>query len=118
MKRIAMALCLAVVVAASAGVFAGDQDFVLVNKTGLTIDELYVSPSNDNEWGEDVLGKDVLANNEEVEITFSRKETECVWDLKIVDEDDDDVIWEDINLCKAEQITLYYRNGKPTAEIK
>jgi hypothetical protein len=118
MKRMVMALCLAAVVAVSVGAYAGDQDFVLVNKTGLTIDELYVSPSNDNEWGEDVLGKDVLANNEEVEITFSRKETECIWDLKIVDEDDDDIIWEDINLCKAEEITLYYRNGKPTASIK
>jgi hypothetical protein len=118
MKRVLMGLCFAVVFAVSVAAFAGDQDFVLVNKTGLTIDELYVSPTHDNEWGEDVLGKDVLKNNENVEIKFSRKETACVWDIKIVDEDDDDVIWTEIDLCKASEITLFYKNGKPTAQIK
>lgn len=118
MKRFALGLCLAAALAVSAAALAGDQDFVLVNKTGLTIDELYVSPADDDEWGEDVLGKDVLADGESVEIKFSRKEADCVWDLKIVDEDDDEVVWTDIDLCKASQITLKYQNGKPTAEIK
>ena len=118
MKRVAVALLVAVVLAGSAAVFAGDQDFTLINKTGLTIDEVYVSPANDNSWGEDVLGRDTLGNGEKVDITFSRKESECVWDLKIVDEDNDDVVWEDINLCKTEEITLLYQNKKPTAIIK
>jgi hypothetical protein len=65
-----------------------------------------------------VVGKDVLANDERVEIKFSRKETDCVWDLKIVDEDKDPVTWTGIDLCKAEEITLFYKNGKPTAQIK
>jgi hypothetical protein len=119
MKRLLLFLCLAVVVAGSVAVLArGDQDFVLVNKTGLIIEELYISPANDNEWGEDVLGVDVLKNGQQVTIKFSHKETECVWDLKIVDEEKDDVVWEDINLCKASQITLKYEGKHPTAEIK
>ena len=36
----------------------GQQDFKLVNKTGYTIAELYVSPSKINNWQDDVLGKD------------------------------------------------------------
>lgn len=96
----------------------GKQDFTLVNKTGLIINELYVSPSDDDEWGEDVLGRDVLKNNERVDISFSRKEKACKWDLKIVDEDDDPIVWEDIDLCKAEEITLKYEGKKPTAIIK
>ena len=118
MKRLLMGLCVAVVCAVSLAAFAGDQDFVLINKTGLTIDEFYVSPADDDEWGEDVLGKDVLKNNESVEIKFSRKETDCIWDIKIVDEDDDPVTWTDIDLCKASEITLFYKNGKPTAQVK
>ncbi|MEK6629314.1 MAG: argininosuccinate lyase [Acidobacteriota bacterium] len=118
MKRVALALLVAVVLAGSAAVFAGDQNFTLINKTGLTIDKVYVSPANDNSWGEDVLGRDTLANGEKVDIKFSRKEDECVWDLKIVDEEKDDVVWEDINLCKAEEITLLYQNKRPTAIIK
>ena len=119
MKRLIVALCLAVIVAGSVALLArGNQDFVLVNKTGLTIEELYISPANDNEWGEDVLGVDVLKTGQKVTIKFSHKETECMWDLKIVDEDGDDIVWQDINLCKASEITLKYEGKKPTAVIK
>jgi hypothetical protein len=120
MRRVFLGLVCAVVLAGagSAVKAQGKQDFTLVNKTGLEIHELYVSPANDDQWGEDVLGRDILKSGESVEITFARKEKSCVWDLKIVDEDKDDVIWEDINLCKAEEITLKYEGKKPTAIIK
>lgn len=118
MKKFLLALGLAAAVSGSAAVAAGDQDFVLINHTGLTIHELYVTPTAHDEWGEDILGRDVLKDNEKVEITFSRKEDECVWDLKIVDEDGDSVEWEKINLCKASEITLYYKGKRPTADIR
>lgn len=118
MKRVILAICAAVVVGGSAAAALQDQDFVLVNKTGLTIDEVYLSAVNDDKWGEDVLGKDVLKHNEKVKIEFSHKETECMWDLKVVDADEDEIVWEDFNLCKINEITLLYRNKKPTAEVK
>ena len=118
MKRVLLAVCAAVVIGGSAAAALQDQDFVLVNKTGLTIDELYLSPINDEEWGNDVLGKDVLKHNEKITIEFSHKESECMWDMKIVDADDDDIIWEDFNLCKIHEITLLYQNKKPTAITK
>jgi hypothetical protein len=122
LKPALVASCLAVVALASITLQATQQrrnlDFTLVNKTGLTIMEVYLSPTNDDEWGEDVMGKDVLANGEKVDITFSSGETECNWDLKIVDEDKDDVEWTKLNLCTANEITLMYEGKKPTAIIK
>lgn len=41
---------------------AGDQDFTLVNKTGIEIHSLHVAPHSSDEWGEDILGKDTLPN--------------------------------------------------------
>ena len=38
--------------------------------------------------------------------------------MKIVDEDDDDVIWTKLDLCTANEITLLYEGKKPTAIIK
>lgn len=118
MKRLMFGFVAAMVLAGSAAVFAGQQDFVLVNKTGLVIDELYVSPTTTDEWEEDVLGVDTLANGAKVTVKFSREETACSWDLKIVDEDGDEVVWTKLDLCKAEEITLLYENGKPTAIIR
>ncbi len=39
---------------------AGDPSFRLNNTAGITIRELYVSSSNDNGWGPDRLGQNVL----------------------------------------------------------
>ena len=47
-----------------------------------------------------------------------RSEKPCKWDLKIVDDDGDDVVWENIDLCKASEITLKYDGKVPTAIIK
>lgn len=114
--------CALALVAFSSSTSAAPQnrrlDFKLVNKSTYVIVELYVSPSDDDEWGEDVLGADVLPNNESVDIEFSRSETTCNWDLKIVDEDEDEVTWTKLNLCTANEITLRYENGKPVATIK
>ena len=119
MRRVVLGVMCASVLAISASLLAqGKQDFTLINKTGLSISEVYVSPSDADEWGEDVLGQDTLANNGKVAISFHRKEKSCKWDLKIVDDDEDDIIWEDIDLCKAAEITLKYDGKHPTAIIK
>lgn len=97
--------------------FAGQQDFVLENQTGLTIDEFYCSPTTTNDWEEDVLGTDTLADEANVEITFSRDTEECSWDLMIVDADGDKIYWTGIDLCAAAKIVLHYEDGKPTATI-
>lgn len=122
LKPAIVASCLALVALASITLGAAQQrrnlDFTLVNKTGLAIIEVYLSPTSEEEWGEDVMGKDILENGAKVDITFSSSETECNWDLKIVDEDDDDIEWLKLNLCTANEITLLYENKKPTAIIK
>ena len=116
---IAAALALVAVAAVSAtAAQRRNLDFTLVNKTGVDIMEVYLSPTSDNEWGEDVMGKDILESGQKVDITFSSAETECNWDLKVVDEDDDDIVWTKLNLCTANEITLMYEGKKPTAIIK
>lgn len=118
MKVSVLALCLFVVSTSSPIVAQSKLDFTLKNDTGLTIDELFVAPNTSDDWEEDVLGKDVLKHGEALDITFSRSEKTCLWDLKIVDEEEDSVEWEKLDLCKAEHITLMYKNGVATAIVK
>lgn len=94
------------------------QDFMLINKTGVEIYALYVTPHNADEWGDDILGVDTLAPNGNVEITFSRKETARLWDLRVEDEDGNFIEWENLNLLKISTITLFYKNGKATAIVE
>ena len=97
---------------------AGPQDFVLVNRTGVEINALYITPHNADDWGEDILGTDTLPSGEELEITFSRKEKAKYWDLRVEDEDGAYIEWESLNLLEISKVTLYYKNGKATAVVE
>lgn len=83
-------------------------DFKLLNRTGLTIDELYISANTVNDWEEDVLGRDVLADGESVTIHFDRYESSRLWDIKIVDEDGDEYEWFEIPLDEVNELQIYF----------
>lgn len=94
---------------------SGPRTITVINKTGVVISALYVTPHSSDEWGEDILGADVLPNNDELGVVFSRKETSKLWDLRIEDEEGNFIEWENFNLREISSVTLFYKNGKATA---
>jgi len=96
----------------------GQQDFLLVNKTGVEIYALYVTPHSAKDWGDDILGADTLAVNDSLEITFSPREKAKFWDLRIEDEEGNFIEWDKLNLLEISKVTLYYKNGKASAIVE
>ncbi len=94
------------------------QDFLLVNKTGVEINALYITPHNADDWGEDILGIGTLAADDSVDISFSRKEKAKLWDLRVEDAEGEFIEWESLNLLTISKVTLYYKNGKATAVVE
>jgi hypothetical protein len=97
---------------------AGAQDFTLVNKTGVEIHALHVSPHASDDWEEDVLGRDTLPDGASVDIKFNRDEKAALWDLRIEDKDGNHIEWENLDLLKISKVTLHYKDGKGTAEVE
>ena len=97
---------------------AGAQDFTLVNKTGVEIHALHVSPHGSDDWEEDVLGKDTLPDGATLDIKFDRDEKAALWDLRIEDKDGNHIEWENLDLLKISKVTLHYKDGKGTAEVE
>jgi hypothetical protein len=97
---------------------AADQDFTLVNDTGVTIDKLYISPHNSDDWEEDILGTDTLSSGETLDIKFHRAEKAPEWDLRIEDKQGNSIEWENLNLLEIAKITLNYKDGKATAKTE
>lgn len=98
--------------------FAGDQDFTVVNKTGVEIYGLYVSPADQDEWGEDILGKDTLPAGESTDIEFDAEEKTAKWDLRVLDKEGNSIDWSDLDLTEISKVTLHYENGKATAKVE
>lgn len=93
-------------------------DFVLVNRTGVDIQELYVAPHDSDDWQEDILGQDVLLDGDRVNIRFARKEKTKLWDLRVTDDSGNSIEWENFDLTKVSRITLYMdKKGNVRADL-
>lgn len=69
---------------------------IVVNKSAWAIHEMYLSPTSETEWGDDQLGKQTINTGEE----FTLSGVPCgKWDVKVVDEDGDECVVENVGLC-------------------
>ena len=84
--------------------YAAQQDFTLTNHTGHVIMTLNVSPNDSNQWGPDILGRDVLGDGEAAEISFDRNEDQCMWDIRVTYDDNDTNDLRGINLCETTEV--------------
>jgi hypothetical protein len=95
-----------VAAAISTAAWAAQQDFTIVNHTGQAVMTLNVSPSDENTWGPDILGVDILANGEQADVSFANSEDRCEWDIRVTYEDGDTGDWRGINLCETTTVEL------------
>ena len=81
---------------------AEDRRVNIINETSYTIVEFYASNVGENEWEEDILGRDMLAPDETVLINIDDGTGHCLYDFKAVFEDGDELVKTRINVCEIE----------------
>ena len=69
-------------VAAPALSQTNDPSFRLNNRTAVTINEVYTSSANDNSWGRDLLGANVLPPGQSLMIRLPAGQ--CLNDIRVV----------------------------------
>lgn len=84
------------------------ERITVVNSTGYTISEVYIAPASETSWQEDILGRDVLGDGEEVEIDFRRSENTCDWHMLVVYDDGEQAVWDGLDLCEDWHYELFY----------
>lgn len=73
-----------------------ESDVELVNRSDWDIYELYLSPVDDEEWGADQLGEEVIESGG----SFLLYGIPCDdYDVLLVDEDGDECVLEAVDLC-------------------
>lgn len=96
MTRFVALLGLSVLFAAPVSAALTDAQVKIVNNSSWDIHYLYISPVDDEEWGPDQLGEDAIASGD----SFTLSEIPCdAYDVKIVDEDDDECVIAAVVLC-------------------
>jgi len=83
------------------------QDFSMTNNTGMTLIDVFISPNDENNWGSDVIPKDMILDSETFNFTFTGvSDTKCVWDIMFTADNGVQYYMQDVNLCSITSITL------------
>ena len=90
----------------AAPALAEDLVFELINDSSVNLNELYVSAASANEWGEDILGTEILAAGATGTVTITDGMATCDYDLKFVAEDGSELAGS-ANLCEMASFTLH-----------
>lgn len=99
-------------------------DFELVNATGYDIQAVYMSPSDTDSWGYNIL-QDVLYDGYSVKIQFSPDADAVEWDMRadwVMEEGakQEYVYWNGLRLDEINKLTLKYnaKTDKTSAKIE
>ncbi|MFN4102496.1 MAG: hypothetical protein ACK4GT_22270, partial [Pararhodobacter sp.] len=80
-----------------------DISFTLSNDTDTDILYFYASPSSSEEWGEDILGMEVLEAGGSGTVTIAGDE--CDYDIMAVFADDEEFT-DSVNLCETNSYSI------------
>jgi hypothetical protein len=107
--------CVAAIVLAGAAFAADMRNVTVVNGTGYGIKFLGFNNPGDNDWSDNELGS-VLGNGANVYVKFNTADKGCKWNFKIewADAGWPGVLWDGIDLCSIDEITLKYDKATDT----
>lgn len=112
MTRTLLAGLVVALTAMAPSALAATQDFTIINQTGKTLENIYVSGADEGNWGKDLLGDEVLDPDENFDVTFTGYDTdECEFDVRV---ETADTFWEleDVDLCTVSTLVLKLKGNK------
>lgn len=106
LKLSQVALCAAALAAASiTSASAANRRVDIVNQTGMVITEFYASNTGTDNWEEDILGRDVIADGETFDINIDDGTGRCRFDFKAVFDNGKSLVRNNINVCQISTFT-------------
>lgn len=82
-----------------------NPSFNLVNQTGRVIERAYASPSGDNTWGQDRLGRNVLASGRRIAIRLP-SDGNCEYDVRVEYQGGGSDERRRVNTCAVSQVVF------------
>lgn len=86
---------------------AQNVEFTLYNESAQALHYFYTSPSNDNNWGYDLLGEDgTLEAGYYGTVTIGDGSDQCLYDFKFVMDSGAELIENEIDICSLNSYTI------------
>lgn len=106
MKRLIIVLSVVCVLSTAESVFALNKKIDIMNGSQTDIYTLKVSPTNANQWEENLLQEETLKNGDKAMVEISRTENAEAWDITVTDKNGNESSWIGLPLDKTGNVTL------------
>lgn len=103
----ATAAAAVVMTASSFAAQAGQTDFTIYNDSYSDIHYVFVSPDTSDNWGDDVLGHDILLAGYGADIDMTAFGNHCVFDVQIANEFGEVIEFWGVDFCSTSEIVVY-----------
>lgn len=87
--------------------FADGREIAFVNQTGFEIIAIFGARKGVEDWGEDRLQGDAIVDGETQTVDFEDGSGYCLYSIKAVFDDGEELISEEINVCDLLMFTYY-----------
>ncbi len=84
---------------------AANRHVDIINKTGKALTHFYASRTGSDNWEEDILGRDTIANGETFDINIDDGTGACRFDFRAVFQGGGESIKRNINVCEISTFT-------------
>lgn len=81
--------------------------FYIENNTGVTLNNIYVTPAETDSWGSDILPQDLFDDQSTVQVYIPETYGEtCMFDIKITDLEGNAVIFYNVDACALHTLRI------------
>lgn len=81
--------------------------FFVTNNTGVTLNNIYVTPAETGNWGNDILPNDLFENSSSVRVDIPETYgATCMFDMKITDLAGNSIIFSGMDACRLHTLIL------------
>ena len=91
---------------AAALLSSAPRSVTIVNSTGATIHTVFLSPSDSQDWQENILGMNYFDNGDSLKVAINGNASDVAWDLRIEDRDRHYAEWKGMHINNISTITL------------
>lgn len=106
-KNILGVLSAIAITAAATPAFAQTVEFTVINESSVDLHYFYTSPSNDADWGNDLLEDlGVLEAGYQATASIGDGSDQCLYDFKFLGENGEELIVSEIDICSLDSYTI------------
>jgi hypothetical protein len=81
-------------------------NFTLRNESRVAVTQVSVSPAASTTWGDDLLRGNVVPPGENAQLTFSRGQNGCNWDVKVRGGNGSEHVIGNADLCRTAEVAF------------